>query len=523
MSKEFDSNQSLHQKILRGADTLADNVASTLGPRGRNVILHQKGKNPIITKDGVTVAKFVTLDDPFENVGAQIIKQASEQTNSKAGDGTTTATVLARSILKEAQKYITSGVSPVELKRGIDHAVGVVVEQLHDMAKPIMSEKDIAHIATISANGDTLIGNLIANAVDQVGKNGAITVEESRSLDTMLDIVEGFRFDAGYVSSQFVNDERRGVVKYENPFIMVTDHKVEMVDDLLPILEVVAREARPLIIVSEQIEGQALAALIMNALRGTMKVAAVKAPRYGEERRNILKDLAISTGATFISRESGLNLKEAKLEHLGSSKSIEVEKSFTTVVDGAGMHQDVEQRIEDIKQELAQTDDMYECERIQERITRLASGIAIIRVGAATEIEMIEKRHRVEDALEAVKSAQQEGIVPGGGAALLKASLALQALEVDNDEQDFGVEVITDAALAPIRQMAKNAGESPDLIISEVLDSDPNWGFDFSRCSYCDLIEEGIIDPVKVTRVALQNAASAASTLLTTNYAIIEK
>ena len=522
MSKKYTSNNLLREKVLKGANVLADNVASTLGPRGRNVLLHKPGAKPLITKDGVTVAKFVDLDDPFENAAAQIIKQASAQTNSDAGDGTTTATVLAREVLVQSQKYLAAGVSPVELKRGMDKAVTAIVENLKEMATPVTSEEDVAHVATISANGDENIGALISTAIDRVGKDGAISIEDSRSTETVLDLVEGFRFDSGYISNQFITDDRRGVVRHDDVMILVTDNNIEFVEDLLPILEVAAREARPLLIVAENIEGQALAALIMNAVRGTMRVVAVKAPRYGQERRNILSDLAVSVGATFVSRESGLRLKDAKLENLGRAKSIEIYKNATTIVDGSGDLDETEKRIETLKAELEQTDSLSDCEKIQERITRLASGVGIIRVGGSTEIEMVEKKHRIEDALEAVMSAKAEGIVPGGGTALLQATKKLQVV-CDNEDQELGVKVLLAAVRAPIKQMALNAGESPDLIVNTVESSEPNFGWNFATGELVDMLATGIIDPVKVTRVALQNAVSASSTLLTTNYAIIQE
>ena len=521
MAKKYDSGSSLQEKILKGVGVLADNVASTLGPRGRNVILHQKGSNPIITKDGVTIAKFVSLEDPFENAGAQIIKQVAARTADECGDGTTTSIVLAQAVLREAQKYIVAGSSPVEIKRGMDKAVQAIVGQLEEMTRPISSVDDIEHVATISANGDKTIGKLIAAAVDSAGKDGSITIEEARSVETSLDLVEGFRFDSGYVSPQFITDERRGAVKYNDPLMLVTDFDIETVDQLLPILEVAARENRPLVIVSENIEGQALAAVIMNAIRGTMKIAAVKAPRYGEERRNILEDLALSVGATFVSRDSGLKLQDAKLIHLGTAKTIDIIKNITTIVGGKGDVENIEKKIEALKIELEQTDSLQECENIQERITRLASGVAIIRVGGATEVEMIEKRHRVEDALEAVRSAQLEGIVPGGGVALARASENLQ-LELDNEDQEIGAKIISEAVKSPIRQMAANAGESEDLILYEILSLHGNDGRDFTTGKIVDMFDVGIIDPLKVTKAALQNSVSAASTLITTNYAIIE-
>ena len=522
MSKGYDSGFSLLNKIQKGVSTLADNVACTLGPKGRNVILHQKGAMPIVTKDGVTVAKFVELEDPFENAAAQILKQASSQTNLNAGDGTTTATVLARSVFDNAYKYLASGISPVELKRGIDKAVKQIVENLSKQAKPIKSEEDMAHIASISANGDKEIGKLIAMAVDRVGKDGAISIEEARSLETGLDIVEGFKFDSGYVASAFVTDERRGLMQHKQSYVLVTDATIDTVEDILPILEPVAREAKALVIVAENVEGQALAALIMNTLRGTMKVAAIKAPRYGEERENILSDLALATGATFISRNSGMRVRDVKLEHLGVVKTIESTKHQTTVVGGAGDYEEVEKRIASLKQEFESTDSLAVCEKLQERITRLASGVAVIHVGGATEVEMTERKHRIEDALEAVKSAQEEGIVAGGGIALLQASRNLE-VDVDNHEQQYGVEIIKSACEGPIRQMAINAGLSPDVILNDIDKKKRNFGFNFATGKVENMFSSGIIDPVKVTKNALQNGASAASTLITANFAIIEE
>ena len=522
MTKHYNSGVSLGEKILNGVNILTDNVASTLGPRGRNVILQTTGDTPVITKDGVTVAQFVSLEDPFENAAAEVIKQAASQTNLMAGDGTTTATVLAREILRESQRYITSGVSPIELKRGMDLATESIVGALKEMALDISNVEEIANIATISANNDRVIGDLIATAVDRAGKNGAITIEEARSSETSLDLVEGFRFDSGYAATAFINSERKGVVKYtEEPLILVSDFKIDSVEQILPILEVVAREGRPFIIVAEEIEGQALAALIMNAMRGTMRIAAVKAPRYGEERRNILKDLAVSVGATLISRESGVKLRDAKLEHLGIAKSVEISKTETTIMGGKGTLDEIEKSIETLQGELENTESMHECERIQERITRLASGIAIIRVGASTEVEMTEKKHRIEDALEAVRSAREEGIIAGGGVALIRAATDAN-FEVDNEDQAIGVQIVRKAVFGPLRQMAANAGESPDIIETIVAGMEGSEGWDFRNAVTCDLIENGIIDPVKVTRCALQNAVSAAGTLITTNYAIIQ-
>ena len=518
----YDSRTTLNEKLLEGVNKLADNVAATLGPKGRNVILQEKNKEPFITKDGVTVATFVHLDDEFENAAAQIIKQASSQTNTLAGDGTTTATVLAREIYTQAQRYLSAGSSPIELKRGIDKATQTVVEALRAMTVPITSLEEIQNIATISANNDEVIGKLVATAIDKAGEDGAITVEEARSLETSLDVIEGFRFPAGYVASAFVTDERRAAVKYDSPLILVTNFRIDSVDQILPALEIVSRDGRPLVIVAEEVEGQALAALIMNSVRGNMKIAAVKAPYYGEGRQNILADLALSVGATLISRESESTLKNIKLKDLGQCKSIDVTKTLTTVVGGAGDTEEITSRIETIKNMIRQTDNLIECNKLQERITKLAAGVAVINVGAPTEVEMIEKKHRIEDALEAVKSAQEEGMLPGGGVALLRAGIDLTTT-VDNEDQRLGVEIIKRALSAPLRQMAQNAGESPDLIEKRVQEEEFNYGYNFRTDEIVDMYVSGIIDPLKVTRCALQNAASAAGTLITTSHAIIER
>ena len=522
--KVHDNNNTLNSKILTGVNKLADAVSTTLGPKGRNVIIQPKNKNPVITKDGVTIANFFELEDPFENVGAQVIKQASSVTAAEAGDGTTTSTVLARSIVVNAQKYITAGASPVELKRGMDKAVEKIVSKIKDTAKPVSSLEDVEHIATISANGDKKIGKLISMAVDKVGRDGAISIEEGKSVETTLDIVEGFQLQAGYVSPQFITDERRGAMRHENCIVMVTDYNVDNLDDFMPILEVAARENKPFIIFAENVEGQALAALILNTVRGSMKVAAIKAPKYGEERRNILKDLALATGATYISRESGMSLREARRQHLGTAKTIESLKNWTTVVGGGGDYNEVQKRIENFKVEIQQTDDIHECQAIQERVTRLASGIAIIRVGGLTEVDMVERKHRIEDALEAVKSAQQEGILPGGGVGLLRCVEDLE-VDVDNEDQGFGVEIVRRACVEPIRKLSENCGEKADIIVNELtvqLSEMTEMGYNFATGKYVDMYKDGVIDPAKVTRCALQNAVSAASTLLTTSHAIIE-
>lgn len=529
MSRAYDDNQTLQQKIMKGANTLADNVASTLGPRGRNVLLQEKGKPPFITKDGVTVAAFVAMDDPFENAAAQIIKQAAVETNNSAGDGTTTSTVLARAILRESQKHIAAGHSPVELQRGIAIAVHAIVSNLESMTIPITSAEDVEHIATISANNDSSVGKLVSMAVDRVGQDGSITIEESRSLETSLDITEGFKFSSGYCAGAFITDERRSIMHYDDPLILVTDHKITTVDQILPVLELVARESRPLIVIAEEIEGQALAALIMNAMRGTLKVAAIKAPGYGEERRNTLDDIALSTGATFFTRQSGHKLSDLKMADLGSASFIESTRTSTTIVGGNTDADLVDERIESLKGDIEQTESVDACAPIQERIARLASGVAVIRVGGATEVEMIEKKHRVEDALEAVKSALEEGVVVGGGCALLRAAETMVVSTSGADctpEVGIAALIVKQACQEPLIQMAINAGESPDLIINEVLSQSPKLsgthGWNFRTGRLTNLITEGVIDPVKVTKVALQNAASCAGTLITTNFGIIQ-
>jgi len=527
MGRAYDDNQTLQQKIMSGANKLADNVASTLGPRGRNVLLKEKNNIPFITKDGVTVAHFVSSEDPFENASIQIIKQAAVETNNSAGDGTTTSTVLARSILRESQKFIASGISPIELQRGIDKAVRQVVSNLKEDCIPIQSISDIQHVATISANNDQSIGKLIAMAFDRVGEDGAITIEESRSIDTSLDIAEGFKIESGYCAGAFVTDERRAMMNYEEPVILVTDYKISTVEQILPILEMVAREGRPLIIVAEDIDGQALAAMIMNAMRGTLKVAAIKAPDYGEERRNTLSDLALSVGATFITRESGAKLQDVKMVDFGTAKFVESSKSSTIFVGGNADVDEIETKIQSLKSLIEKTNSdtlgLQEANSIQKRIVRLASGVAVIRVGGSTEVEMIEKKHRIEDALGAVKAAQDEGITSGGGTALLRACQKMViSTENESPEQANGAVIVKNACYEPIKQMAINAGESPDLIIDKVLKSDFGFGWDFRKNELSNLLDDGIIDPIKVTRVALQNAASCAGTLITTNYGIIQ-
>ncbi len=518
----YNKEQELNQKIVAGVKKLTEAVGTTLGPKGRNVIIHPKGKQPFITKDGVTVAAHVFLEDPFENVGAQVLKQVSQRTVEDCGDGTTTSTVLAGAILTKSQKYITAGSNPTDLRRGMEKATTAIVEQLRFFSKPIQTVEDIENIATISANGDRAIGKLIATAIEKAGVDGAVSIEEGRSQETKLDIVEGFQLDAGFISPQFITDEQKGAMRYDNPLIFVTDEDTSNVEDLYPVLEIAARENKPLVIVSEGIEGQALAALIANAVRGTLRVGAIKAPRYGEERRNLLKDLALSVGATFISRESGRGIRDVKRSDLGSAKNVESVKNWSTFVGGKGNVDEITNKIEALKVEISNTDDLDECRGIQDRITRLASGVAIISVGGVTEVDMIERKHRIEDALSAVKSAQQEGVLPGGGVALLRAIKNLKVSTSNQDEQ-FGVDIVFQACEEPLRVISNNCGERTDVLVEEIKKTVSVWfGYNFATGEFVDFVTAGILDPAKVTRCALQNAVSAASTLMTTNYAIIE-
>lgn len=521
--KHYKSGRKLNEAIMDGVNKLADAVGATLGPRGRNVIIKKHNQRPLITKDGVTVARFVEFEDPFENLGAQVIKQASEVTNSNAGDGTTTATLLARGILQQAQTHLAMGTSPVEIKKGIDLTVEALITKLKDQARPVSTKEEIEQVATISANGDKGIGKLIANAVDQVGKGGAITIQEAKSNETSLELTEGFQFDSGLLANAFITDERRGVMKHEDCLIVITDRNITTIDDILPALEIAARDGRAFVLIAEDVSGQALAAMIMNALKGSMRVAAIKAPRYGEERRTILQDLALSTGATFMSRESGIQLKAIKLEHFGTAQTIESDKRLSIVVGGNQDDEVVEKRIESLKNQMQKEPNLKVCEKIQERITRLASAIAVIKVGGATEVEMIEKKHRVEDALEAVYSAQQEGIIPGGSAALLRASKKITVI-TDSHDQEIGVDIVKQAIQMPFRKMVSNAGMSPDIYLEKVeTHTNPESGLDIVSGEIVNMFTYGIIDPFKVIRCALQNAASAASTLLTTDVGIVEE
>jgi len=515
----------LIKKIATGVNLLADNVGATLGPKGRNVILQRVGERPVITKDGVTVASFVDAEDPFENLGMQVVKQASQVTADEAGDGTTTSTMIARGIVDGATKHLIAGVSPTEIKRGMDVATTEILNSLTESATPLTSFEQVQNIAVISANGDERLGGLIAQAIDQVGKHGAITIEPANSQSTTLELIEGFQFASGYLSKTFVTDKRRWTMRQENALVLVYDGVISSVDELFPVLQLVAREGRALTVVAEDVKDQALAALITNVTRGSMTVAAIKAPGYGEERRACLSDLALSIGAKLIGPSSGGSLKNARLSDLGTVATIEAKKNWATFVGGHGDPDTIEERIGQLKEEIKQTENLKECESIQRRVNRLASGIGIIKVGGSTEIEMMEALHRADDALKAVKSAQEQGVVAGGGVALLNAATAVETTNDFNSlttAEQVGVQIVFDACGEPIRQMAKNAGLSADIMINKISGMNAGEGFNFFTGQDAVMIEEGVIDPVKVTKSALVNAVSAAGTLITTSHGIVE-
>ena len=522
---KFDSDA--RSAMLKGVDILANTVKVTLGPKGRNVILQKKGERPVITKDGVTVAQFVSLDDPVANLGAQVIKQAAQVTADEAGDGTTTSTILSHEIFRQATAHLTAGISPVEIKRGMDKAVTALTAELQSVSRPIESLDDIRHIATISANGDKHLGNLISEAVDKAGKDGAITIEPANSSTTSLELIEGFQFDSGYLSPQFVTDKRRWTMRHENALVLVSDTTISAVEQIFPALQIASREGRALVIVAEDVQDQALAALIMNTVRGTMKVAAIRAPGYGEERRACLEDLASSVGATVLGPAGKQALSKVDISHLGTVKVCEAKKNWATFVGGSGDPDVLEERIEQLKAEIQQTDSLKECEAIQTRVNRLASGVAILKIGGSTEIEMMEALHRAEDALQAVRSAQEDGTVAGGGTALVQASQRLSevpfdTLETENNDQALGARIVLSAVSAPLRKMASNAGLSVDLTEKTVREADTGSGYNFATGEVTDLYQSGVIDPLKVTKTALLNAVSAAGTLITTSHGIVE-
>ena len=507
-------------RMVNGVNVLADAVKVTLGPKGRNVVLERAFGGPTITKDGVSVAKEVELKDKFENMGAQMVKEVASKTSDNAGDGTTTATVLAQAIVDEGMKYVAAGMSPMDLKRGIDKAVAAAIEQLHSLSKPTTTSKEVAQVGAISANSDHEIGDIIAEAMEKVGKEGVITVEDGKSLHNELEVVEGMQFDRGYLSPYFINNPDKQVALLENPYLLLVEKKISNIRDLLPILEQVAKSGRPLLIIAEDIEGEALATLVVNSIRGVLKTVAVKAPGFGDRRKAMLEDIAILTGGTVISSDVGLTLEKATLAELGSAKKVEVNKESTTIIDGAGKEDQIEARVKQIRAQMEETSSDYDREKLQERVAKLAGGVALIKVGAATEVEMKEKKARVEDALHATRAAVEEGVVAGGGVALIRAKQSIKDIKGDNPEQDAGIKIVLRAMEEPMRQIVRNAGDEPSVVVDRVANGKGNFGFNAQTGEYGDMIEMGVLDPTKVTRTALQNAASVASLILTTEFPI---
>lgn len=509
-------------RMVNGVNVLADAVKVTLGPKGRNVVLERAFGGPTITKDGVSVAKEVELKDKFENMGAQMVKEVASKTSDNAGDGTTTATVLAQAIVDEGMKYVAAGMSPMDLKRGIDKAVAAAIEQLHSLSKPTTTSKEVAQVGAISANSDHEIGDIIAEAMEKVGKEGVITVEDGKSLHNELEVVEGMQFDRGYLSPYFINNPDKQVALLENPYLLLVEKKISNIRDLLPILEQVAKSGRPLLIIAEDIEGEALATLVVNSIRGVLKTVAVKAPGFGDRRKAMLEDIAILTGGTVISSDVGLTLEKATLAELGSAKKVEVNKESTTIIDGAGKEDQIEARVKQIRAQMEETSSDYDREKLQERVAKLAGGVALIKVGAATEVEMKEKKARVEDALHATRAAVEEGVVAGGGVALIRAKQSIKDIKGDNPEQDAGIKIVLRAMEEPMRQIVRNAGDEPSVVVDRVANDKGNFGFNAQTGEYGDMIEMGVLDPTKVTRTALQNAASVASLILTTECMIAD-
>ena len=521
-AKEVRFSDDARSRMVKGVNILANAVKQTLGPRGRNVILEKSFGAPTVTKDGVSVAKEIELEDRFENMGAQMVKEVASKTSDVAGDGTTTATVLAQAILREGLKAVAAGTNPMDLKRGIDKAVTAAVAELKKLSKPCEDSKAIAQVGTISANSDESIGNRIAEAMDKVGKEGVITVEEGSTLEDELEIVEGMQFDRGYQSPYFINKQDTMSVELEEPYVLLHDKKISNVRDMLPVLEAVAKSGKPLLIVAEDVEGEALATLVVNNMRGIVKVAAVKAPGFGDRRKAMLEDIAILTGGTVIAEEVGLSLEKASLDDLGNAKRIQITKENTTIIDGAGKKADIEGRVKQIRQQIEESTSDYDKEKLQERVAKLAGGVAVIKVGAATEIEMKEKKARVEDALHSTRAAVEEGVVPGGGVALIRAKKAVEKLKGANAEQDVGINILLRALEEPLRQIVANAGEEASVVLNKVAEGKTNYGYNAATEEFGDMIEMGILDPTKVTRIALQNAASVASLLLTTEVMIAE-
>ncbi len=522
-AKDVLFGDSARSRMLNGVDILANAVKVTLGPKGRNVVLDKAFGAPTVTKDGVSVAKEIELEDKFENMGAQMVKEVASQTSDVAGDGTTTATVLAQSIVREGLKSVAAGMNPMDLKRGIDKAVATATETLASMSKPCNDTKAIAQVGTISANSDSSIGEIIAEAMEKVGKEGVITVEEGKSLDNELDVVEGMQFDRGYLSPYFINNQDAMQVEMEEPYILLFDKKISNIRDLLPALEAVAKSGKPLLIIAEDIEGEALATLVVNSMRGIIKTCAVKAPGFGDRRKAMLQDIAILTGGQVISEEVGLSLDKVTLEDLGTAKRVTVDKDNTTVVDGAGASDEITARVDQIRTQIEQATSDYDREKLQERVAKLAGGVAVIKVGAATEVEMKEKKDRVDDALHATRAAVEEGIVAGGGVALVRAVASVDSLTGDNHDQDVGIAIARRAMEEPLRQIVSNAGGEPSVVVSEVKKGEGNYGYNAASGEYGDMVELGIIDPTKVTRFALQNAASVAGLMITTEAMIGDK
>ena len=504
-------------KMVRGINVLANAVKVTLGPKGRNVVLDRAFGAPTVTKDGVSVAKEIELKDKFENMGACMVREVASKTSDNAGDGTTTATVLAQAIVDEGMKFVAAGMNPMDLKRGIDKAVAAAIEELRKISKPTTTNKEIAQVGAISANSDAEIGDIISEAMDKVGKEGVITVEDGKSLKNELEVVEGMQFDRGYLSPYFINTPERQAAVLENPFVLLHDKKISNIRELLPVLEQVAKAARPLVIIAEDIDGEALATLVVNSIRGILKVVAVKAPGFGDRRAAMLEDIAVLTGGTVISTNVGLTLDKATLEQLGTAKKVEVTKENTTIIDGAGQAEAIENRVRNIRTQIEAATSDYDREKLQERVAKLAGGVALIKVGAATEVEMKEKKARVEDALHATRAAVEEGIVAGGGVALIRAKQAIRDIKGDNDEQNAGIRIVLRAMEEPLRQIVANAGDEPSVVVNTVAQGEGNFGYNAQTGEYGDLVEMGVLDPTKVTRTALQNAASVASLILTTD------
>lgn len=521
-AKDVKFHDHARTKIVKGVNILADAVKVTLGPKGRNVLLERSFGAPVMTKDGVSVAKEIELQDKLENMGAQMVKQVASKTADVAGDGTTTATVLAQAIVQEGMKAVASGMNPMDLKRGIDKAVRALVDELKTMSKPITTNKEIAQVGSISANSDASIGQIIADAMEKVGKEGVITVEEGKSLQNELEVVEGMQFDRGYISPYFINNPDKQVAALDEPMILLYDKKISHIRDLLPTLESVAKTNKPLLIIAEDVEGEALATLVVNSMRGILKVAAVKAPGFGDRRKAMLEDIAILTGATVVSEETGMQLEKVTLEHLGQAKRVEVQKENTIIIDGAGDATKIKARVQSIQTQIQEATSDYDKEKLQERVAKLAGGVAVIHIGAATEVEMKEKKDRVDDALHATRAAVEEGIVPGGGVALLRARSQISALKGENDDQEAGIRIVLRAVEEPLRAIVKNAGEEPSVVIAEVLATQGNIGYNAATGEYVDMVETGVVDPTKVTRTALQNAASVAGLILTTDATVAE-